>query len=134
MYTGGLISHTPPYIHAWRTFSPSHIYLSTFSMDTNQVSSLSLSLLSGTDCKQQIINMMGVSNYFSLKHQLWEFLRGEVPSLPTLKMRILSGKAAHLWACLPGREATSPRPKLPVLTANRPRSLLSQISFKYQAS
>jgi len=59
VYTGGLISHIPPYIHAWRTFSPSHIYLYSFSMDTNQVSSLSLSLLSGADCKQQIINIMG---------------------------------------------------------------------------
>ena len=59
VYTGGLISHIPPYIHAWRTFSPSHIYLYTFSIDTNQVSSLSLSLLSGADCKQQIINIMG---------------------------------------------------------------------------
>jgi hypothetical protein len=103
-------------------------------MDTNQVSSLSLSLLSGTDCNQQINNMMWVSNYFSLKLQLWEFLWGEVHSLPTLKMRIIPGKTAHLWAFLPGREATSTRPKLPVLTANRPRSLLPQISFKYQAS
>ena len=40
-------------------FCPSHIYLYTFSMDTNQVSSLYLSLLSGADCKQQIINIMG---------------------------------------------------------------------------
>ncbi len=59
LYTGGLISHIPPYIHAWRTFSPSHIYLYKFSIDTNQFSSLSLSLLSGADCKQQIINIMG---------------------------------------------------------------------------
>jgi hypothetical protein len=28
-------------------------------MDTNQVSSLSLPLLSGTDCNQQINNMIG---------------------------------------------------------------------------
>jgi hypothetical protein len=70
---------------------------------------------------------MGVSNYFSLKLQLWEFLWGEVPNLPTLKMRMVPGKTAHLWATLPGREATSTRPKLPVLTANRPRSLLPQI-------